>query len=137
MDNYEIERDMFRYIRRRNRLVEQSENTGDEANENDVIKPNNQDYQDEIKKFKSQITSRVDVETFLIYPETNNVVFGGKFNDLTEFSFEMSLSEKDGLYINTNNLQITDDIVNRIQKLNGYYKNWAEEWSNKIISEYK
>lgn len=134
MDNYEIERNMFSNIRKIKRgdfLFEQEEG------ENNSIQPNENDYQTEIKKFKTQISSRVDINTFLIYPESKNVVFGGTFNDINEFSFEMSLSEKDGLYISTSNLQLNDDIVQRMHKLNGYYKNWAEEWANKVISEYK
>lgn len=138
MESSEHTRSMLKNIRKikREQLLEQ-ESINNENDAQEGIKPNDQDYQTEIKKFKTQISPRVEVTTYLIYPETKNVVFGGKFNDITEFSFEMSLSEKDGLYINTNNLQITDDIVTRIQKLNGYYKNWADEWSNKVISEYK
>lgn len=140
MDYNDIERSMLKNIREIQRgtyLFENEDLEKDLTSDNDSVKPNDNDYQTEIKKFKTQITSRVEISTFLIYPETNNVVFGGVFNDITGFSFEMSLSEKDGLYINCENLQINDDITQRLQKLNGYYKNWSEEWANKVISEYK
>lgn len=125
---YELSKTMLNAIRNSELLSE---------GVNEVVEPSELDYTDEVKKFKSQISSRVEITTFNIYPESNNVVFGGVFNDVSSLHFEMSLSEKDGLYINADNLQITDDIVNRIQKLNGYYKNWSEEWANKVISDYK
>lgn len=112
-------------------------------NENEVnlkqmggIQPNDQDYQEEISKFKSQITPRVDITRFEIYPKTKNVIFGGTFNDISGFNFEFSLEESDGLYINTDAVKLSDDVVTRINKLSGYYKNWADEWANKVITDY-
>lgn len=106
------------------------------AHNADAVQPNDYDYQEEVKKFKTQITSRVEIKTFNVYPNTNNVIFGGTFTDFTGLNFQMSLDEKDGLYINSEALQVTDDVVERITKLSGYYKNWADEWANKVIANY-
>jgi hypothetical protein len=47
------------------------------------------------------------------------------------------LEDTEGLYINASNLQLTDEVMTRLQRLKGFYKNWADEWSNKLATEYK
>jgi len=102
-----------------------------------VMAPTQADYQAETSKFKSMITNRVEFTTFNIYPEVNNAVFGGVFQDIAGFEWQFSLETKDGLYITTNNLQTTDDVVARVKMLKGYYDAWADEWADKLATEYK
>lgn len=104
---------------------------------NDSIDLNGPELKSEQTKFMDQITPRVDFNVFKIYPNANNVVFSGKFQDMNGMEFQMSLEETDGLYINVSNLQMTDEALKRLQVLRGYYKNWANEWANKLASEYK
>lgn len=109
---------------------------GDE-DENDSIQPSQEEITQEEQKFREVVGPRVEFTTFKIYPQADNVVFGGKFQDMDGLEWQFSLEETDGLYITTNNMQVSDDVVTRIQKLKGYYDNWAGEWSNKLATEYK
>jgi len=107
------------------------------AGDNEGITPNQEELNQEYSKFRETISSRVEFTTFKIYPEVNNVIFGGKFQDLDGMEWQFSLEEKNGLYITSNNLQVDDEVIRRIQKLKGYYDNWADDWANKITTEYK
>lgn len=109
-----------------------------EASEpSDTMRPFDEDYNAEISQFKSQITSQVDFTTFNIYPKTSSALFGGEFKDFQGFEWQFSIPGNDGLYITTNNLQVTDEVVTRIQKLKAYYDDWAKRWADKIDSDYK
>lgn len=67
----------------------------------------------------------------LIYmPETGNIVFSGTIPSLNNLKWQFVLKNNtgdgcfiwaDGLILNTENLKI-------LNKLQGFYKNWCEEW---------
>lgn len=126
-------------------LTESGFETANSDQPNDVPKPNSDDSiqpsQEEVaaeqQKFREIVGPRVEFTTFNIYPQAGNVVFGGKFQDMDGLEWQFSLEETDGLYITANNMQVSDDVVTRIQKLRGYYDNWAGDWSNKLATEYK
>lgn len=124
------------YTRQILTTIRESNNLNENETPNESVQPNDFDYQEEVKKFKSQISSRVEITQFSIYPTTKNVIFGGVFSDIHNLKFQFSLEEKDGLYINADALKLDDDAVERLNKLSGYYKNWADEWANKVISNY-
>jgi hypothetical protein len=137
MENqYEITKNMLKTIREvqsnGKKLLKENSN-----NEQDSIQLSGEELNQEQSKFRDVITSRVEFTSFNIYPQAGNVVFGGKFQDMDNMEWQFSLEETDGLYITSNNMQVSDDVVNRIQKLKGYYDNWASEWSNKLATEYK
>lgn len=104
---------------------------------NDTIDVTGSELASEQDKFKDQITPRVDFSTFKIYPSANNVVFAGKFQDMNGLEFQLSLEDNEGLYISSTNLQLTDEAIERLRALKGYYKNWANEWAIKLSKEYK
>lgn len=105
--------------------------------ENDTITPTQQEMNTEYAKFREVVGPRVEFTNFKIYPQANNVTLGGKFQDLSGMEWQFSLEDKDGLYITVNNLQVDDDVIRKIQKLKGYYENWADEWATKLATEYK
>lgn len=106
-------------------------------NENEVIELEGSELKAEHDKFRDTITSRVEFTVFNIYPDANNVVFGGKFLDMDGAEWQMTLEENNGVYITASNMQLTPDVVDRIQKLVGFYDSWADEWSTKLATEYK
>lgn len=115
----------------------QSDTSTDAPNNNDSIQPSQEEIAQEQQKFREVVGPRVEFTTFNIYPQAGNVVFGGKFQDMDGLEWQFTLEETDGLYITVNNMQVSDDVVTRIQKLRGYYDNWAGDWSNKLATEYK
>jgi hypothetical protein len=104
---------------------------------NDVIDLTGGELQKQHDLFRDAISPRVDFNVFKIYPNNKNVVFSGKFQDMNGMEFQFSLEDTEGLYINASNLQLTDEVMTRLQRLKGFYKNWADEWSNKLATEYK
>lgn len=111
--------------------------TSHNPNEGDNIQPSQEELTQEHQRFREVVGPRVEFTMFNIYPQAGNVVFGGKFQDMDGLEWQFTLEETDGLYITVNNMQVSDDVVTRIQKLRGYYDNWAGDWSNKLATEYK
>lgn len=90
----------------------------------------------EKQKFRETVDPRVEFETFKLYPESRNVVFAGEFQGFGGLYWQFTLSQRDGVYISVDNLQLSEEAFDVLQKLKGYYDNWAEEWSQKIVEEY-
>ena len=91
----------------------------------------------EYNKFRETISPRVDFTEFKIYPQANNVTFSGKFQSMNGLEWQFSMVETKGLYIDADNLKLTDEVVETIQKLSGYYDVWVDEWANKLAVDYK
>lgn len=141
-NEHDFTRKMLGVIRENNKskgvlINENNENNESSQQNNEGISPNQEELNQEYSKFRETITSRVEFTTFKIYPDVNNVIFGGIFQDLDGMEWQFSLEEKNGLYITTNNLQVDEEVIRRIQKLKGYYDNWADDWATKISTEYK
>jgi hypothetical protein len=106
-------------------------------NENDSIELSGDALKSEENRFREIISPRVQFTGFKIYPRANNVIFGGVFQNLGGLEWQFSLENSDGLYITANNIQVNDEVISVIQKLKGYYETWADEWSDKLATEYK
>ena len=94
------------------------------------------EIKEEEKKFRDTISPRVEFNDFKLYPKAQNVEWSGKFTD-SRIEWLYSLDDTRGVYITTNLLQLSDDILSQLQKLVGYYKTWADEWANRIAEEYQ
>jgi len=94
---------------------------------------NSQEAKEEESKFMDTVTPRVTFTSFKVYPDTANVEFSGKFDN----GIEWQMSKTDGLFLNTSNIELDDEILILLKKLNGYYVNWTDEWSKKMNTEYK
>lgn len=132
-NGYDTDKNMISAIR------EGKTTTGRLLNEEagDVIKLEGAERADEEAKFRDVIGQRVEFTVFNIYPSANNVVFGGKFQDLGGAEWQFSLEEDDGVYLTVNNMKLTAAAVERLQRLRGYYENWSEEWAQKLSTEYR
>lgn len=91
---------------------------------------------EEQKNFRDTVSPRVDFTGFKIYPKNKNVIFSGKFENMGSLEWEFTLEDTNGLYISCNNVPFSDDTIDTIKKLKGYYDNWADEWSQKLATEY-
>lgn len=140
-DDYEMTRNMLKTIRGGEMINEQEGEQGekmvDEENSDDAIELTGSDLNDEQEKFRQTINPRVEFDTFKIYPDANNVVFSGRFQGFGGMEWQFTLEDSDGVYVVSENLQLTGEALNMLQKLRGYYENWADEWSEKIATEYK
>lgn len=137
-DDHKITRDMLNTIREgkltKGKLLNEdvAEPSG-AINNNGSIQPSLTDVKAEQNKFMQIVGPRVEFTSFNIYPNDNNVVFAGKFDDGLQWQF----SKKDGLYINADNLKLDSDGAELIKKLFAYYQNWVEEWSTRLNQEFK
>lgn len=109
----------------------------------DVItpSPNDPTYADEVKKFGDTIDPRVQITKFKIYPNDRNVEFEGRldsginfFMSIKAMKLSISITDMQG---NPQRIYIDEMIISTIQKLDGYYKNWSNEWAKKLQTEYK
>lgn len=116
------------------------ENTGVDQNgagQDGVIELNGEERNAEEQKFREIIDASTQFNVFNIYPEANNVVFGGVIQGMGGIEFQMTLEDTNGLYITGSNIQITDEVAEKIKKLKGFYDNWKAEWFQKLATEYK
>lgn len=127
INEHDITKKMLNKIRE-NSNVQQS---------NGVIQLSGEERNTEEQKFREIIDASTKFTVFNIYPEANNVVFGGIIQGMGGIEFQMSLEDANGLYITGNNIQITDEVAEKIKKLKGFYDNWKTEWFQKLASEYK
>ena len=109
----------------------------EEVDRNKEIELEPSELRDEQDSFIKAVTTDVDFISFKIYPNSNNVVFSGKFNGLGKLEWLFTLEEYNGLYISCDNTQLTEESLITIKKLKGYYDTWRENWSEKIRKEYK
>lgn len=115
-----------------------------ESNEGtDVITPSQNDptYTEEVKKFGDTIDPRVQITKFKIYPNDRNVEFEGRldsginfFMSIKAMKLSISITDTEG---NAQRIYVDELIISTIQKLDGYYKNWSNEWAKKLQTEYK
>jgi hypothetical protein len=49
--------------------------------------------------------------------------------------FRMELKKRD-IETSMNNIELDDDVSGVLTRLQGYYKNWCNEWSKKITTEF-
>jgi len=120
----------------KNRLI--TENDG----QDDTVSPKPGDavFNDELKKLQDTVEPRVKITNFKIYPTDENVIIEGVFlqreNQDSGIHFKMSLAAGD-IETSMNNIDLSDKVSILLQKLNGYYENWVDEWSLKLSNEYK
>ena len=91
---------------------------------------------EEQKNFRDTVSPRVDFTSFKVYPKNKNVVFSGKFENMGGLEWQFTLEDANGLYITANNVPFSDDTIDTIKKLKGYYDNWADTWAQKLATEY-
>jgi len=97
----------------------------------DEIELDPTELKEEQKKFREQVNPRTEFKKFKLYPKAGNVEFSGIFQD-SRIEWYYSLDDTRGVYITADMLQLRDDTLKSIQKLVGYYENWATEWANRI-----
>jgi len=83
-------------------------------------------------KFTDIVSPRVTFGKFMVYPNDNNVIWNGKFNN----GIAWRMDKNDGPMISTEGVNMDDEDMEMISKLKKYHEVWADEWSNKLRTEY-
>ncbi len=141
-DNHKITKNMLNIIREgkltKKFLINEdgapinSENPNGVEN-NGSIQPSSADVKEEQNKFMQIVGPRVEFKSFNIYPNDNNVVLAGNFDNGLQWQF----SKKDGCYINAESLKLDSESSEMLRKLAAYYENWASEWASRLQNEFK
>jgi len=127
------EHDVTRGMLNRIRKSILNEEFGKSSDEEDLT---SSELSEEQASFRDTVSPRVDFTGFKVYPKNKNVVFSGKFSNMGGLEWQFTLEDANGLYITANNVPMTDDTINTIKKLKGYYDNWADDWAKKLATEY-
>ena len=82
----------------------------------------------------------VQIDNFKIYPNDANVIIEGVFLKRAEqdsgIKFKMALTAGE-LETSMNNIDLNDTVSELLNRLNGYYQIWCDEWAMKMTNEYK
>lgn len=126
-NEYDISKKMIDQIRGWNN-VNKTINESEES----IIDLTGDELKGQKKEFTDMVTARCEYGPFKIYPEANNATFSGKINDNLEWQFSL----KDGIYINAPNIELNDDVVEVVKKMNAYFVSWRDTWQEKLNNEY-
>lgn len=141
ISNYDIDKEILDSIRKNKILFENKEDKSI-AITNDVKFGGNL-LNDEIDNFKQAVHSGAkfskdegDVSSknnaLVYFPETGNVVFSGSIPVLNDLKFQFSLNDLTrSPYVFVDGLTLTEETIETLNKLRGYYLNWCEEWQNR------
>jgi len=107
----------------------------------DTLSPTNGDavFNDELKKLQDIVDPSAQINNFKIYPSDRNVFIEGRLlegqAEDSGIMFRMELKKRD-IETSMNNIELDDDVSGVLTRLQGYYKNWCNEWSKKITTEF-
>tara|TARA_Y100000592_G_scaffold15668_1_gene23055 strand:- start:2288 stop:2776 length:489 start_codon:yes stop_codon:yes gene_type:complete len=97
-----------------------------EGENNELDSP---EAKEEASKISEMVNPLINVTSFKIYEDSGNVVLSGNFQNT---DIEWQFSKNDGLFINAENVNLTDNVKEMLDKLSAYYKNWQNDWASKI-----
>jgi|TARA_R110000851_G_scaffold251971_4_gene404481 hypothetical protein len=130
INEHDITRGMLKTIRQDRFINENLDSTSDEEELTSA------ELSEQQTNFRKTVSPRVEFTGFKVYPKSKNVVFSGKFENMGGLEWEFTLEDTHGLYISANNVPFSDDTIETIKKLKGFYDNWADEWAEKLATEY-
>jgi len=88
-----------------------------------------EELEDEKNRFREAVGGTVEFGKFNIYDDT--IEFGGQFIS-ERIAWNFSLDSAKGCYISTESTQLSNETLEKIQKLKAYYDVWAEYWANEL-----
>lgn len=140
MDNYDFSKTMLEKMRKINKsnLFEHRNNEDAIAITNDPKFGQNV-LQNQIDSFRQTVSSgakfsdgnaeKAENNPLVFFPNTGNLIFSGSIPILSGLKFQYSLNDVTGApYIFVDGLALTDEVLDTINKMQGHYKNWRDEW---------
>jgi hypothetical protein len=142
INEHDMTKKMMEVIRGgyRSKLITEAEEQPSEDNtggdQKDTISPKEGDavFNDEYKKLSEIVDPSVEITNFKIYPvDKNAIIEGNILNNRAQFKMELS---EDEVKVDTGTIGLNDDNNEILKKLQGYFKNWKNEWAKKITTEF-
>jgi hypothetical protein len=91
-------------------------------------------FQETMDEFVSEVSDLTNFGPLQIY--SNNVEWTGKIVDF-DMTFKFRIGESNGLYITGDTLQVDDNFLNTITKLQNYYEKFKSKWAKVMASRKK
>jgi hypothetical protein len=91
-------------------------------------------FQETMDEFVSEVSDLTNFGPLQIY--SNNVEWSGKIVDF-DMTFKFRIGESNGLYITGDTLQVDDNFLNTITKLQTYYEKFKSKWAKVMASRKK
>jgi hypothetical protein len=91
-------------------------------------------FQETMDEFVSEVSDLTNFGPLQIY--SNNVEWSGKIVDF-DMTFKFRIGENNGLYITGDTLQVDDNFLNTITKLQNYYEKFKSKWAKVMASRKK
>lgn len=80
-------------------------------------------------KFADENSEDAESNPLVFYPKSGNLVFSGSIPSLSGLKFQFSLNDvTNAPYIFVDGLALTDDVLNTLNKLHGYFLNWKDQF---------
>lgn len=80
-------------------------------------------------KFANADADKPKSSPLVFFPKTGNLIFSGSIPALSNLKFQFSLNDVTSApYVFVDGLALTDETIKVLNKLNGFYKNWCDEW---------
>jgi len=136
LNEHDITKNMFKTMRESAKYQNKSVLNENINQSNDEEELSSAELSEEQASFRDTVSPRVDFTGFKVYPNTKNVIFSGKFENMGGLEWQFTLEDADGLYISGENVPMSNDSITTIKKLKGYYDNWADDWAQKLATEY-
>jgi len=91
-------------------------------------------FQETMDEFVNEVSDLANFGPLHVY--TNNVEWSGKIVDF-DMSFKYRIGENNGLYISGDTLQVDENFLDTITKLQSYYEKFKSKWAKVIASRKK
>jgi hypothetical protein len=107
---------------------------GSNPTETSITTDDKTTFQETMDEFVAEVSEIVDFNKLNLY--SNNVEWSGKIVDF-DMTFKFRIGENNGLYITGDTLQVDDNFLNTITKLQNYYEKFKSKWAKVMASRKK
>ena len=91
-------------------------------------------FQETMDEFVSEVSDLANFGPIHVY--SNNVEWSGKIVDF-DLTFKFRIGESNGIYISGDVIQVDENFLDTINKLQTYYQKFKSKWSKVIASRKK
>lgn len=120
MNNYDRTKDMLNKIRQHGKMIKEEVN---------ITTLSEAELTDEMDNFKEAVGGMVEFGTFKIYDD--NIEWTGVL-PVEKINWNYSLDSNVGCYVTGDNIQLNDDVLEKLKKLSAYYEIWSAYWTKEI-----
>jgi len=100
------------------------------------VQPSETDIAANQEEFRQTVAMDAKFKEFNILVDAGNVIFNGSIPGICEWEFEYQNREGAQIAI-PQQITMTNDVMEMLNKMNGAFENWRNEWSTKLLEYQK